>query len=63
MKIKVLFIAIPLCVLATVLAFQAGGACVKQRRYWTDAQLIEVAVTHMAALSYSDLQGLRWRPM
>ncbi|WP_440534608.1 hypothetical protein [Variovorax sp. YR566] len=63
MKAKVLFIAISLCVLATLLAFQAGGACVKQRRYWTDAQLIEVAVTHLASQSYGDLKGRQWRPM
>ncbi|QOF80055.1 hypothetical protein [Variovorax sp. 38R] len=61
MKIKVLFIAIPLCALATFLAFQAGGVCVKERRYWTDSQLIEAAVTHLAAESLQDIKGRRWR--
>lgn len=63
MKIKVLFIAIPLCVLATFLAFQAGGVCVKERRYWTDSQLIEAAVTHLAAESYQEIKGRKWRAM
>lgn len=57
------FIAIPLCALAAFLALQAGGVCVKQGRYWTDAQLIEVAVNHQVALSYRDLKGREWRAM
>lgn len=63
MKINVLFIPIPLCVLATFLALQAGGVCVKERRHWTDSQLIEAAVTHLAAESLQDLKGRRWRAM
>ena len=63
MKIKVLFIAIPLCALATFLAFQAGGVCVKERRYWTDSQLIEAAVTHLAAESLQNVKGRRWWAM
>lgn len=61
MKIEVLFIATPLCVLATFLALQAGGVCVKEQRYWSDSQLIEAAVTHLAAESLQDIKGRRWR--
>jgi hypothetical protein len=56
-------IAIPICALVALLTFQAAGVCVSQQRYWTDAELIEVAVRDQASVVYHDLEGRRWRAM
>lgn len=56
-------VLIALGALATLSALQAGGVCVKQQRYWTDSQLIEVAVRDLASEVHRDPQGLQWKPM
>src|SRR5260221_1099285 len=56
-------IALPLCALGAVLAMQAAGVCVGQQRYWTDDELIEVAVRAHASGSVRDLEGRTWHHM
>ena len=49
--------------LGGAVATQAAGVCVKQMRFWTDAELILVAVQANAGVTYRDLDGRQWRPM
>ena len=55
--------AVPVLALGALLATQAAGVCVSQQRYWTDEELIEVAVKAHASQSERDLQGRTWRRM
>jgi hypothetical protein len=62
-RYKTLLIAIPIFALVVVLTLQAAGVCVKQARYWTDAQLIEVAVRYQSSVVYRNPEGRQWNAM
>lgn len=53
----------PLGLAGINLTLSASGVCINQARYWTDDELIEVAVRALAKASYTDESRRIWKEM